>query len=56
MKFKISYKDSRKTILLKLIYLIPFIFVAYIPSVILEGMKEIGNPFNGILEIYKEAK
>ena len=56
MKFKIIYSDSKATIALKLIYLIPFIFIMYLPSVIMEGMKEVGNPFSGILEYYKEAK
>lgn len=56
MKFKISYNDSKKIILLKLIYLIPFCLVMYIPGVIYLGIKEVGNPFDSILQVYKEAK
>lgn len=56
MSFRINYGDSKKSILLKLIYLIPYVIIAYIPAVIYLGIKEVGNPFSDIVNIWKEAK
>ena len=52
MKFQISRGiDSRKTQALKLLYLIPFVIISYPVAVIVEGIKEVGNPFDNFIDI-----
>jgi len=54
MSFRINYNETRKVKLLKLLYLIPYCIIAFIPSVIYCGIKEMGNPFSGMIEIIKK--
>lgn len=55
-RIKVNYKDSKRTICFKLIYLIPLAILMYVPCVIILGVIEMGNPFNGLKDIFKEAK
>ena len=45
--------DSRKTQALKLLYLIPLVIMTYPIAVIMEGIREVGNPFYDFSDILK---
>ena len=53
---RINYNDSTTVKIIKLIYLIPFTILMYVPTVIFVGIAEIGNPFSGILFIFRVNK
>lgn len=54
MHLRITEREGRALLLFKLVYLIPFIIIAYIPVIIIEGIKEVGNPF-GTFAIVKRT-
>lgn len=51
MTWKITEKESRPILILKLLYVIPILILGYIPAVILTGIQELGSPATFIKEI-----
>ena len=49
---KIKHTDTKTVFLLKMIYLIPFCIIFYIPYAVYLGFKEIGMPLKDIIEIF----
>jgi len=52
MKIKISSKDTKTVFLLKMIYLIPFVIISYIPAILYLGFKEMGMPLKEVIEMF----
>ena len=55
-EFRISSEDKLIIALLKLTYLIPYVIISYPFWVLIHGVREIGNPFDGMLSILKEKR
>ncbi len=55
-RFKIQGEDSFKLTLVKMIYLIPFVIITYIPSILLYGYIEAGSPYKIIKELIEILK
>lgn len=56
MNWKIKDEDTKIIFILKMMYLIPLIFISYLPCALIEGCKEIGNPFEDIIESFLRRK